>query len=75
MSWMWLNLPLGALIFLAVAGIPLWLVLKRPDHRPSFEPIPVIAVAVPSRASAVAVPSRASAVAVSSRADLAAARS
>jgi len=66
MSWMWLNLPLGALIFLAVAGIPLWLVLKRPDHRPSFEPIPVIAVAVPSGASAVAVPSRA---------DLAAARS
>jgi len=75
MSWMWLNLPLGALIFLAVAGIPLWLVLKRPDHRPSFEPIPVIAVAVPSGASAVAVPSGASAVAVSSRADLAAARS
>ena len=75
MSWMWLNLPLGALIFLAVAGIPLWMVLKRPDHRPSFEPIPVIAVAVPSGASAVAVPSGASAVAVSSRADLAAARS
>jgi hypothetical protein len=30
-SWMWLNIPLMALFFLAVAGIPLWLVLRRPD--------------------------------------------
>jgi len=31
MNWMWLNIPLMALFFLAVAGIPLWLVLRRPD--------------------------------------------
>ena len=31
MNWFWLNVPLMAVFFLAVAGIPLWLVLKRPD--------------------------------------------
>jgi hypothetical protein len=30
-SWMWLNIPLMVLVVLAVAGIPLWLVLTRPD--------------------------------------------
>jgi hypothetical protein len=35
MSWFWLNMPLGAVFFLAVAGIPLWMVLRHPDSRPS----------------------------------------
>jgi hypothetical protein len=30
-NWLWLNVPLMAVFFLAVAGIPLWLVLRRPD--------------------------------------------
>jgi hypothetical protein len=30
-NWFWLNVPLMAVFFLAVAGIPLWLVLRRPD--------------------------------------------
>jgi hypothetical protein len=30
-SWMWLNIPLMVLVFAAVAGIPLWLVLTRPE--------------------------------------------
>jgi hypothetical protein len=30
-SWLWLNIPLMAVFFLATAGIPLWLVLRRPD--------------------------------------------
>jgi hypothetical protein len=34
MAWFWLNIPLGALIFGAVCGIPLWLVIKRPDTAP-----------------------------------------
>ena len=34
MNWIWLNMPLGALIFLAVAGIPLWMVIKHPDTGP-----------------------------------------
>ena len=31
MAWFWLNIPLGVLIFGAVCGIPMWLVIKRPD--------------------------------------------
>jgi hypothetical protein len=35
MFWFWLNVPLGALIFLAVSGIPLRLVLRHPDLAPA----------------------------------------
>jgi hypothetical protein len=31
MNWLWPNIPLMSVFFLAVAGIPLWLVLRRPD--------------------------------------------
>jgi hypothetical protein len=31
MVWFWVNIPLCALIFGAVCGIPLWLVIKHPD--------------------------------------------
>ena len=30
----WLTLPIAAAMFLAVAGIPLWLVLRRPEWGP-----------------------------------------
>jgi hypothetical protein len=30
-TWFWLNIPLCAVIFSAVVGIPLWMVIKRPD--------------------------------------------
>jgi hypothetical protein len=30
-NWIWLNIPLMVVFFVAVAGIPLWLVLRRPD--------------------------------------------
>jgi len=30
-TWFWLNVPLMVVIFSAVAGIPLWMVVKRPD--------------------------------------------
>lgn len=30
-TWFWLNIPLRAVIFSAMAGIPLWMVIKRPD--------------------------------------------
>jgi hypothetical protein len=33
-NWLWLNIPLMAVFFIAVAGIPLWLVLRRPDFGP-----------------------------------------
>lgn len=31
-AWFWLNIPLGTLFFVAVAGVPLWMVLKGPDE-------------------------------------------
>jgi hypothetical protein len=30
------NFPIAALFFLAWVGIPLWMVLKRPDRKPDF---------------------------------------
>lgn len=41
MSWFWLNIPLGVVFFLAVSGIPLWLVLKHPDAPAPETPKPV----------------------------------
>jgi hypothetical protein len=33
MSWFWLNIPAGAVFFLATAGIPMFMVLKYPDEQ------------------------------------------
>jgi hypothetical protein len=46
---MWLNIPLMAVVYLAVCGIPLWLVLKRPD----FSGEPAGRSAAPADADAV----------------------
>jgi hypothetical protein len=35
MTWFWLNVPLGALFFLAISGIPFWMVIRHPDNRPA----------------------------------------
>ena len=42
-AWFWLNVPAEVLFFLAMSGIPLWMVLKKPaepipDHRPDPGP-------------------------------------
>jgi hypothetical protein len=34
MAWLWLNLTLGILFAAAIIGVPLWLVLTRPDRVP-----------------------------------------
>lgn len=34
MNWLWINIPLMAVFFVAITGIPLWLVFRRPDHGP-----------------------------------------
>ena len=34
MSWLWLNVPLMVLFAAAIVGIPLCLVLRRPDFGP-----------------------------------------
>jgi hypothetical protein len=31
MGWLAVNIILSALIFAAIVGIPLWMVIKRPD--------------------------------------------
>jgi Flp pilus assembly protein TadB len=36
-NWLWINIPLMAVFFLATTGIPLWLVFKHPDRRPAQE--------------------------------------
>ena len=33
MAWFWLNVPLGVLFVLAIAGIPFWMVIRHPDSR------------------------------------------
>jgi len=35
MNWLWLNIALGAVFFLAITGIPLWMVIRHPDYRPA----------------------------------------
>ena len=39
-TWMWLNIPLLVLVFVAVVGISYWLVLKHPDEKApaTFDP-------------------------------------
>jgi hypothetical protein len=39
-NWLWLNIPLMAFFFLAMTGIPLWLVFNHPDHGPAAVPVP-----------------------------------
>jgi hypothetical protein len=49
MNWFWMNIP-AALVFLGLwSGIPLWLVLKRPDRGPES-----LAVQAPARTRPVA---------------------
>lgn len=49
-TWFWLNIPLCAVIFAAIVGIPLWMVFKRPDtglevaEVPRIRAIPLYAV-------------------------------
>ena len=34
-EFLWINIPLMALFFAAITGIPMWMVLRRPDTDPS----------------------------------------
>jgi hypothetical protein len=35
MNWLWINLPLMAVFFIAMTAIPLWLTFRRPDSGPN----------------------------------------
>ena len=37
-TWLWLNILWGALFVLAIVGVPLWLVITRPDAGPQETP-------------------------------------
>ena len=42
MNWLWINLPLAAVFFLAMTAIPLWLTFRRTDTGPNaVVPVPV----------------------------------
>jgi hypothetical protein len=36
MNWFWANIPVMVAFFAAIAGIPLWLTLRRPDTGPAM---------------------------------------
>ena len=42
MTWLLLNIPLMVLFFALWAGIPLWLVLKRPDRKATLVAAPAV---------------------------------
>jgi len=33
-TWLWIDIPLCVLFFLAVSGIPMWMAFKHPDTGP-----------------------------------------
>ena len=42
MTWLLLNIPLMILFFALMAGIPLWLVRKHPDTKPTLAAAPAV---------------------------------
>ena len=57
---LWMNIPLMVLAFGLMAGIPLWLVIRRHDwhHKPEARVVPAYLArrAVPARPATVRVP-------------------
>ena len=57
---LWMNIPLMVLAFGLIAGIPLWLVIRRTDwhHKPEARAVPAYLArrAVPVRAAMVRTP-------------------
>jgi hypothetical protein len=42
MTWLLLNIPLMVLFFALWVGVPVWLVLKRPDRKPALAAAPAV---------------------------------
>ena len=56
MSWFWLNVPAAAVIFSAMSGIPLYMVLRHPNwgpERADSDERPVVKTAVVAQPAAV----------------------
>jgi hypothetical protein len=43
MTWLLYNIPLMVLFFALWVGIPLWLVVRRPDSGPQAAQVPAVA--------------------------------
>jgi hypothetical protein len=61
MSWFWMNVP-AALVFVGLwSGIPMWLVLRRPDRGPqslTVQALARIGQAAPAERQIMPVPRR-----------------
>ena len=42
MTWLLMNIPLMVLFVALCVGIPLWLVLRRPDRKPALAVAPAV---------------------------------
>jgi hypothetical protein len=47
MTWMLLNIPLMVLFAALWIGVPMWLVLKRPDAKPTLAAVPAVRTLAP----------------------------
>jgi len=52
MNWFWLNMPLAAVFFGSWVGVPLWLVVRRPDR----DPAPLVRAPAVTRRAVAAEP-------------------
>jgi hypothetical protein len=53
MMWFWMNIPAAVVFFGAITGIPLAMVLRRPDWGSAKVGTPRVAQAAPAPAGAV----------------------
>jgi hypothetical protein len=66
MNWFWLNVPLGVVMTLIAAGLPMWVLLKYPEEGAKAKRVEVAAEQRHAHARTNAGPS-ASAALISSR--------
>ena len=56
-SLVWANFPLALIFLLAWSGIPLWMVIKRPDPRPDYSDAHAYLAATAARPAAATLES------------------
>jgi hypothetical protein len=50
MNWFWINIPLAVAFLGLWTGIPIWLVIKHPDQRPTPASAPAAVTGLPAPA-------------------------
>ena len=56
-TWLTVNIILSALFFGAMVGIPLWMVIKRPDPQPDYSDAHAYLAATAARPAAATLES------------------